>query len=204
MENIMLSRRHTSVNSAASVHRGEANLLALVISIAVVAVMVIGVIKFGSNISDSNNVQEEYSNATSLITNARARLKTDGIYDFTNASDMTGTLIRFGGVPGGMKIDGNKTSGTAKLRNLFGGQVTLTPVTSNGSAKSAFALSYTGIPYEACTQLATQLSGAPGVVTSAINGTTNSGTVSAANAGNQCTENKGSTGQNTLTFTTNS
>ncbi|MCH5493798.1 hypothetical protein L4B25_15605 [Salmonella enterica subsp. diarizonae serovar 16:z10:e,n,x,z15] len=98
MENIMLSRRTVPVN------RGEANLLALVISLAVVAVMIIGVIKFGSNISDSNNVQAEYSNGTSLITNARARLKTDGIYDFNGTADMTGALIQFGGVPGGMKI----------------------------------------------------------------------------------------------------
>ncbi|EDW9102929.1 prepilin [Salmonella enterica] len=197
MENTMLSRCPTSV------HRGEANLLALVISIAVVAIMVIGVIKFGSNISDSNNVQAEYANATSLITNARARLKTDGVYDFSSAADMTGTLIRFGGVPGGMKIDGNKTSGTATLRSQWGGQITLAPSTSNGSAKSAFTLTYTSIPYEACTQLATQLSGAPSVVTTAINGTSNSGTVSAVNAGKQCVANSGSTGQNTLAFTTN-
>ncbi|HAF1392041.1 TPA: prepilin [Salmonella enterica] len=198
MENIMLSRRTVSVN------RGEANLLALVITLGVVAVMIIGVIKFGSNISDSNNVQAEYSNATSLITNARARLKTDGIYDFSGAGDMTGSLIQFGGVPGGMKIEGKKTSGTATLKNLFGGSVTLAPATSNGSAKAAFTLTYSGVPYEACTQLATSLSIAPGVVTTAINGTSNSGSVSAANAGKQCTADNGSTGQNTLAFTTNS
>lgn len=197
MENIMLSRRTVPVN------RGEANLLALVISLAVVAVMIIGVINFGSNISDSNNVQAEYSNGTSLITNARARLKTDGIYDFNGAADMTGALIQFGGVPGGMKIDGKKTSGTATLKNLFGGSITLAPATSNGSAKSAFTLTYSGVPYEACTQLATQMSGAPSVVTTAINGTSNSSTVSAANAGKQCTADNGSTGQNTLAFTTN-
>ncbi|EBA1042282.1 hypothetical protein R5E05_004818 [Salmonella enterica] len=70
MDNILLSRRPTSV------HRGEANLLALVITISVVAVMVIGVITFGSNISDSNSIQAEYSNGTTILTNARARLKT--------------------------------------------------------------------------------------------------------------------------------
>lgn len=197
MDNITLSR------CPASVHRGEANLLALVITLAVVAVMVISVIKFGSGISDSNNVQAEYSNGTSIITNARARLKTDGIYDFSGAADMTGTLIQFGGVPGGMKIDGNKTSGTATLRNSFGGTVTLAPATSSGSAKSAFTLTYNGIPYEACTQLATSMSSAPSIITTSINGTANNGTVSAANAGKQCTANSGSSGQNTLAFTTN-
>ncbi|ENV2780123.1 hypothetical protein ACFJP8_004717, partial [Salmonella enterica] len=62
----MLSRRPTSV------HRGEANLLALVIVISVVALMVVGVISFGSNISDSNSIQAEYSNGTTILTNARA------------------------------------------------------------------------------------------------------------------------------------
>ncbi|WPM86307.1 type 4 pilus major pilin (plasmid) [Apirhabdus apintestini] len=102
-----------------------------------------------------------------------------------------------------MKIDGNKTSGTATLRNSFGGTVTLAPATSSGSAKSAFTLTYNGIPYEACTQLATSMSSAPSIITTSINGTANNGTVSAANAGKQCTANSGSTGQNTLAFTTN-
>lgn len=56
MDNNMLSRRPTSV------HRGEANLLALVIVISVVALMVVGVISFGSNISDSGRVQQRDHN----------------------------------------------------------------------------------------------------------------------------------------------
>lgn len=50
MDNNMLSRRPTSV------HRGEANLLALVLVIGIVAIMVVGVMSFASNISDSNNI----------------------------------------------------------------------------------------------------------------------------------------------------
>ncbi|EAA2765145.1 prepilin [Salmonella enterica subsp. enterica] len=197
MDNNMLSRRPTSV------HRGEANLLALVLVIGIVAIMVVGVMSFASNISDSNNIQAEYSNGSTIITNARARLKTDGIYDFSGAADMTGTFVQLGGAPKGM-IVGNKSSGSATLKNQFGGSVTLAPSTSNGAAKAAFTVTYNAYPYEACTQLATQMSGAPGVVTTAINGTSNSGVVSAANAGRQCVADSGSTGTNTLAFTTNS
>lgn len=184
MDNNMLSRRPTSV------HRGEANLLALVLVIGIVAIMVVGVMSFASNISDSNNIQAEYSNGSTIITNARARLKTDGIYDFSGAADMTGTFVQLGGAPKGM-IVGNKSSGSATLKNQFGGSVTLAPATSNGAAKAAFTVTYNAYPYEACTQLATQMSGAPGVV-------------SAANAGRQCVADSGSTGTNTLAFTTNS
>lgn len=197
MDNNLLSRRPTSV------HRGEANLLALVLVIGIVAIMVVGVMSFASNISDSNNIQAEYSNGSTIITNARARLKTDGIYDFSGAADMTGTFVQLGGAPKGM-IVGNKSSGSATLKNQFGGSVTLAPATSNGAAKAAFTVTYNAYPYEACTQLATQMSSAPGVVTTAINGASNSGVVSAANAGRQCVADSGSTGTNTLTFTTNS
>lgn len=196
MDNIMLSRRPTSV------HRGEANLLALVLVIGIVALMVIAVMTNASNLSDSNSIQAEYSNGSTIITNARARLKTDGIYDFSGSSDMTGTFVQLGGAPKGMVV-GNKSSGSATLKNQFGGSVTLAPAASNGAAKAAFTVTYSTYPYEACTQLATQMSGAPGVVTTAINGTSNSGVVSAANAGKQCVADSGSTGSNTLAFTTN-
>ncbi|EEB6817209.1 prepilin [Salmonella enterica] len=197
MDNNMLSRRPTSV------HRGEANLLALVLVIGIVSIMVIAVMTYASNISDTNSIQAEYSNGSTIITNARARLKTDGIYDFSGASDMTGTFAQLGGAPKGMVV-GNKSSGSATLKNQFGGSVTLAPATSNGAAKAAFTVTYNTYPYEACTQLATQMSGAPGVVTTVINGTSNSGVVSAANAGRQCVADSGSTGSNTLAFTTNS
>ncbi|EDW6064584.1 prepilin [Salmonella enterica subsp. enterica serovar Oslo] len=197
MDNNMLSRRPTSV------HRGEANLLALVLVIGIVSIMVIAVMTYASNISDTNSIQAEYSNGSTIITNARARLKTDGIYDFSGASDMTGTFAQLGGAPKGMVV-GNKSSGSATLKNQFGGSVTLAPATSNGAAKAAFTVTYNTYPYEACTQLATQMSGAPGVVTTVINGTSNSGVVSAANAGRQCVADSGSTGTNTLAFTTNS
>ncbi|EKK9502858.1 prepilin, partial [Salmonella enterica] len=144
MDNNMLSRRPTSV------HRGEANLLALVLVIGIVAIMVVGVMSFASNISDSNNIQAEYSNGSTIITNARARLKTDGIYDFSGAADMTGTFVQLGGAPKGM-IVGNKSSGSATLKNQFGGSVTLAPSTSNGAAKAAFTVTYNAYPYEACT-----------------------------------------------------
>lgn len=197
MDNNLLSRRPTSV------HRGEANLLALVLVIGIVAIMVVGVMSFASNISDSNNIQAEYSNGSTIITNARARLKTNGIYDFSGAADMTGTFVQLGGAPKEM-IVGNKSSGSATLKNQFGGSVTLAPATNNGAAKAAFTVTYKNYPYEACTQLATQMSNAPGVVTTAINGTSNSGVVSAANAGKQCVADSGSRGTNTLAFTTSS
>ncbi|EBD3901201.1 prepilin [Salmonella enterica] len=197
MDNIMLSHR------SASVHRGEANLLGLVLSIGVSALMVVAVVMFAANLSSTNKIQDEYSNGTTIISNASARLKTDGIYDFSGASDMTGTFIQLGGAPKGM-IVGNKSSGSATLKNQFGGTVTLAPTASNGAAKVAFTVTYSGYPQEACTQLATQMSVAPGVVTTTINGTANNGTVTAANAGKQCQADSGSTGKNTIAFTTNS
>ncbi|EHC87146.1 IncI1 plasmid conjugative transfer prepilin PilS [Salmonella enterica subsp. enterica serovar Rubislaw str. A4-653] len=193
----MLSRRPTSVN------RGEVNLLGLGLSIAIGAVLIYGVISYATGVFSANDVQAEYSNGTTIITNARARLKTDGIYDFSGAADMTGTFIQLGGAPKGM-IVGNKASGSATLKNQFGGSVTLAPATSNGAAKAAFTVTYNAIPYEACTQLSTQMSGSPNVATTSINGTSNSGVVSAANAGKQCVADSGSTGTNTLAFTTNS
>lgn len=196
MDNITLSRRPTPV------HRGEANLLGLGLTIAIGAVLAYAVISFASGLFGSNDIQTEYSNETTVLTNARARLKTDGIYDFSGTTDMTGAFIQLGGAPKGM-IVGNKTSGAATLKNQFGGAVTLAPTSSNGSAKTAFMLTSNSIPYEACTQLATQMSAAPNVATTAINGTANSGTVSAANAGKQCIGDNGSTGKNTLVYTTN-
>ncbi|ECU5248850.1 hypothetical protein F2181_18080 [Salmonella enterica] len=88
MDNIMLSRRPTSVN------RGEVNLLGLGLSIAIGAVLIYGVISYATGVFSANDVQAEYSNGTTIITNARARLKTDGIYDFSGAADMTGTFIQ--------------------------------------------------------------------------------------------------------------
>nr|WP_320204185.1 type 4 pilus major pilin [Serratia marcescens] len=85
----------------------------------------------------------------------------------------------------------------------MGGAVTVQPVATAGGQKSSFSLTYAAVPQEACITLATKLSAAPSVVTTMVNGTSTNGAIAASAVGAQCTADKGSVGQNTLTFTSN-
>jgi hypothetical protein len=130
-------------------------------------------------------------------------LKTGGVYNFSSAATMTGALVQFGGAPGSMAVIGTKSSGSASLNNRWGGTVTVQPVSSGGGQKTAFSLTYTQVPQEACAQMSQKLSGANNVASTSINGSTTNGPVDSSVASTQCTADSGSTGTNTLVFTSN-
>lgn len=155
----------------------------------------------GGSLFNRNDASTEYTNAGEILSNVRSMLKTNGIYNFSSAANMTGALIEFGGAPGGMTIVGTKASGTATLANLWGGAVTVQPVATAGGQKSSFSLTYNAVPQEACITLATKLSADSNVVATKVNSTTTNGVVDTSAVGTQCTADKGSAGTNVLTFT---
>jgi hypothetical protein len=191
------------ITSHTTVNRGAITLLEAAIYIVIALVVLAIAMTQGGGLFNRNDASTEFSNSAEVMSNARSMLKTSGVYNFSSADDMTGALIQFGGAPANMTVVGTKSSGTAKLQNLWGGAVTLQPVATSGGQKSTFSLTYAGVPQEACVTLTTKLSAAPNVVTTQVNGTTNNGPVAANAVGAQCTADNGSTGQNTLTFTSN-
>jgi len=186
-----------------AVHRGALTLPEAIIVSAVAMIIIVTVYASGGGLFNSADYTEEMSNSSEIMTKTRSMLKTGGVYDFSSATDMTGTLVQFGGAPGSMAVIGTKSSGSASLNNRWGGIVTVSPVSTNGGQKTAFALTYTQVPQEACAQMAQKLSDANNVASTSINGSTTSGVVSSAVAGTQCTADSGSTGTNTLVFTSN-
>lgn len=190
-------------NTRSAVNRGAITLVEAMIWFVLVLAVLIVAITQGGGLFNRNDGNTEYSNAAELMTNTRSMLKTSGIYNFAAADAMTGALIQFGGVPANMSVVGTKSSGSAKLQNLWGGAVTVQPVATAGGQKSTFSLTYAAVPQQACITLATKLSAAPSVVTTMVNGTSTNGPIAASAVGAQCTADKGSVGQNTLTFTSN-
>ncbi len=186
-----------------AIHRGALTLPEAIIVSAVAMVIVVTIYASGGNLFKTADYSEEMSNVSEIMTNSRGMLKTGGIYDFSSAADMTGKLVQFGGAPGSMAIIGTKSSGTATLNNRWGGSVQVAPVSTNGGQKTAFSVTYTQVPQEACAQMSQKLSGANNVASTSINGSTTSGVVSSSVAGTQCTADSGSTGTNTLVFTSN-
>ncbi len=183
------SREHT-------IHRGVLSIEMLVI-LAVIAIMAVAIFLNAGSLFGKNETSTELANTQEIMTNTRTLLKTQGVYDFSDAATMMGTLIQFGGVPKSMSVVGEASSGSATLINTWGGNVTLEP-TSSGSGKTGFTLTYEGVPLEACATLTTKVSQA--VAETSINGTTTVGTVSASVASGQCTKDNGSAGTNTLKF----
>jgi len=183
------TRKHT-------VHRGVLSIEMLVI-LAVIAIMAITIFLNAGSLFGKNETSNELANVQEVMTNTRNLLKTQGVYDFNGSSDMMGALIQFDGVPRSMTVVGEPTSGSATLINIWGGNVTLAPV-SSGSGKTGFTLTYEKVPMSACAALATKVSQA--VAETTINGSSTVGTVSASSAGSQCTKDNGSTGTNTLEF----
>ncbi len=189
--------------SLSAINRGAITLFeALVYFVIVIAVVSIAVLE-SSGLLNRNDANTEYSNAAAILMNGRAMLKTSGTYNFSSADAMTGALILFGGVPANMKIVGIKSSGNAKLQNVWGGTVTVQPVTPAGGQKTSFSLTYNAVPQEACVTLATKLSAMPNIGSTQVNGTNTSGAIDAYVAGSQCSADRGSIGLNTLTFTSN-
>jgi len=193
----LLSKR----SGRSGVHRGALTLPEAIIVSAVAMIIIVTVYASGGGLFKSTDYNEEMSNVSDIMTNTRSMLKTGGVYDFSSAATMTGALVQFGGSPGSMAIIGTKSSGSATLNNRWGGTVTVTPVSTNSGQNTAFSLTYTQVPQEACAQMTQKLSGANNVASTSINGSITSGVVSSSVAGSQCTADSGSTGTNTLVFT---
>ncbi|MFV9671388.1 type 4 pilus major pilin [Pantoea sp. KXB25] len=186
-----------------AVHRGAFNLTEAAIVGVLVLLAIIYYISSGNSLFGRSDYTEEITNASDMMTNTRGLLKTAGSYQFSSSSDMTGALIKFGGVPSTIAITGDKSAGSATMTNRWNGTITVAPVSTGGGSKTAFSLTYTKVPMEACTQMSQKLSGANNVASTSINGSTTSGTVSASVASSQCAADSGSTGTNTLVFTSN-
>jgi hypothetical protein len=190
-------------NTRSQPNRGAITLIEASIYIVIALVVLAVAVTQGGGLFNRNDASTEYNNAAEIMTNARSMLKNAGSYEYNSAAEMTGALILAGGAPANMKVVGTKSSGTATLQNVWGGAVTLQPVSSGGGQKSAFSLAYNAVPQEACLTLATKLSASPGVASTQINGTTTTGAVATALAGAQCTADQGSVGQNIITWTSN-
>jgi type II secretory pathway pseudopilin PulG len=165
--------------------------------LAVIIIASAGAITLVYNMFSSNSTTTELSNVQHLATQTRGLMKSKGGYEFTSASTMTGTLIRAGGTSN-MTINGDASSGSATLSNDWGGDVLITPEKVGGSINNkGFSVTYKNVPQEACTTLVTKLSES-GVSETSISGTNNIGSVSPEQAGSQCQNDTGSTGNNTI------
>lgn len=191
------------LSQKSAVHRGALTLPEAIIVSIVAMIIVVAVYQSGGGLFKSADYSEEMSNSSEIMNNTRGMLKTGGVYNFSSAAAMTGALIQFGGAPGSMAVVGTKSAGNASLNNRWGGTVTVGPVSSGGGQKTAFALTYTQVPQEACAQMSQKLSGANNVASTSINGSTTNGPVDSSIASGKCTADSGSTGTNTLIFTSN-
>ncbi|OCQ52562.1 hypothetical protein Ppb6_02298 [Photorhabdus australis subsp. thailandensis] len=187
-----------------SLHRGFLSLemMGVLAIIAVAIVLSVGAV---SGMFSKNTINDEISNVQMLVTQSRGMLKTQGEYPFTSAAKMTGTLVQFGGAPGNMTINGDKSSGNAKIANGWGGDVIISPEKVQGSTNNkGFSITYKNVPQEACTMMVTKLSGSAMIHEVNISGTNNIGAISAEKAGTQCKADNGSVGINTIIFKSNS
>nr|WP_233504026.1 type 4 pilus major pilin [Serratia marcescens] len=103
-----------------AINRGVITLLEAAIYFVLVLVVLAIAITQGGGLFNRNDASTEYNNAAELLTNTRTMLKTSGVYNFAAADAMTGALIQFGGAPANMTVVGTKSSGSAKLQNLWG------------------------------------------------------------------------------------
>ncbi|EIP3952656.1 pilus assembly protein PilX [Salmonella enterica] len=175
-------------------------------SVALIIIVVIAIV-VGSYymLRGRTNVATETSNIQTIITSSQGLLKSVNGYNFTSSTKMTGTLIQMGGVPKTMTISGTASSGSAKLYNSWGGDVTIAPSATAGTGfNNGFTVTYDKVPLDACVQLSAQISkgGTANVIT--VNGTAHSdGIVTTEEASSQCKADSGSTGTNKLIFTVN-
>jgi len=199
----MAGYRHTqeeSMKNRSTLHRGFLSLemMGVLAIIAVAIVLAVGAVSVLFNKSTMN---DEMSNVQALVTQSRGLLKTQGEYPFSNGAKMTGTLVQFGGVPGNMTINGDKSKGEARITNGWGGEVMIAPEKVQGSVNNkGFSVTYKNVPQEACSVMTTKLSGSAMIQEVSISGSHNVGAVTAEKAGAQCQPDNGSVGVNTLIF----
>lgn len=168
----------------------------------VIVICIVGALVW--SLSGKKSVAVETSNIQTVVTNAQQLKQTQGGYNFTSSTTMTGTLIQQGGAPkAGWTIQGTASSGTATMWNSYGGQVVMAPVASDGF-NNGFSVTTQKVPQADCISIATQLGSGGAFSAISINSTDYSdGLVSAEEAGQSCTADTGMTGNNTLVFTHN-
>jgi len=191
------------MKNKSTLHRGFLSLemMGVLAIIAVAIVLAVGAV---SSLFNKSTINDEMSNVQALVTQSRGLLKTQGEYPFSNGAKMTGTLVQFGGVPGNMTINGDKSKGEARITNGWGGEVMIAPEKVQGSVNNkGFSVTYKNVPQEACSMMATKLSGSAMIQEISISGSHNVGVVTAEKAGAQCKPDNGSVGVNTLIFKSN-
>lgn len=188
------------MKNRSTLHRGFLSLemMGVLAIISVAIVLAVGTV---SSLFNKSTLNDEIANVQALVTQSRGLLKTQGEYPFSNGAKMTGTLVQFGGVPGNMTINGDKSKGEAKITNGWGGEVMIAPEKVQGSVNNkGFSVTYKNVPQEACSVMATKLSGSAMIQEVSISGSHNVGGVTAEKAGAQCKPDNGSVGVNTLIF----
>ncbi|HDZ2454018.1 TPA: pilus assembly protein PilX [Klebsiella pneumoniae] len=168
----------------------------------VIVICIVGALVW--SLSGKKSVAVEASNIQTVVTNAQQLKQTQGGYNFTSSTTMTGTLIQQGGAPkAGWTIQGTASSGTATMWNSYGGQVVMAPVAFDGF-NNGFSVTSQKVPQADCISIVTQLGSGGAFSAISINSTAYSdGVVSAEEAGQSCTSDTGMTGNNTLVFTHN-
>ncbi|RAT12178.1 MULTISPECIES: type 4 pilus major pilin [Lonsdalea] len=168
----------------------------------VIVICVVGALLWG--LWGKKSVGLEVSNLQAIVTNAQQLKQTQGGYNFTSGTTMTGTLIQQGGAPkAGWTIQGTASAGSATLWNSYGGQVVMAPVATDGF-NNGFSVTTQKIPQADCISIATQLGSGGAFSAITINSTDYSdGVVSAEAAGKSCSADSGMTGNNKLVFTHN-
>lgn len=191
------------MKKTSTLHRGFLSLemMGVLAIIAVAIVLAVGAV---SGMFNKSTINDEMANVQALVTQSRGILKTQGEYPFSNGAKMTGTLVQFGCVPGNMTLNGEKSKGDAKIANGWGGEVIIAPEKVQGSTNNkCFSVTYKNVPQEACSTMATKLSGSAMIQAVSISGSHNVGAVTAEKAGAQCKPDNGSVGVNTLIFKSN-
>lgn len=195
--------QENSMNTPSHCHRGFLSLEAMGV-LAVISFAIVLAVGTVSSLFNKSTLNDEISNVQSLVTQSRGLLKTQGEYPFSHGAKMTGTLVQFGGVPGNMTINGEKSTGAAKIANGWGGEVMIAPEKVLGSTNNVgFSVTYKNVPQEACSVMATKLSGSAMIQEISISGSHHVGAVTAEKAGAQCKPDNGSVGANTLIFKSN-
>ncbi|AVX40661.1 TPA: type 4 pilus major pilin [Yersinia enterocolitica] len=196
-----ISRPFTTVKKPNDNINKGTTLTEIIMWMVIVGVVMAAVYAASKGAFSTSDTSKEINAYNEMMAKTPRLLKNAGQYPYNGSADMTGTyIVMASGAPVGLNLVGTASSGSASLTNTYGGPVSLMPETSSGGQKSGFSLTTSNIPQDACTVIATTLSSGSNVVTTKVNGTSTSGPLTSANAVQQCTADSGSTGNNTLTF----
>jgi len=165
--------------------------------IALIAIVVlVFVVSMSSSLFGKKDRGMETANAQSILTNATGLKNSTTGYDYSGADEMTGSLIKNGLAPSGMTIQGDVSSGNAKLYNSWNGQVTIEPGAQSNGFSNTFALTEKGVPQDMCGTFASSIGSGALVSTVSINGnsfTSSEITLNKASSACTVTSNDGNT-----------